>query len=146
MNPDLHEWENQYCSECFMKMWRQRLLSPFLPISNFTDYLIEQFNSIQSDCSTTMPYTTSASTLYVGTTKAISNATTTTAGTTTTCTGEWIQPLVTTLSCNQVSDLYNVSTGDLRAATDDPFCGIDIEVCLPNPCPIAIINRYGTTW
>jgi hypothetical protein len=129
-----------------MKLWRQRLLSPFLPVSNFTDYLIDQFEVMQQNCSTSMPYTTSASTLYLGTATSTADRTTTAVPSTITCTGQWIQPVTTPLSCNQLSDLYNVSTGDLRAATNDPFCEIDVDVCLPNPCSLAVIDTYGMTW
>ncbi|OGE56309.1 hypothetical protein PENARI_c003G02729 [Penicillium arizonense] len=31
-----------FCNECFLNLYRQRLLDPWLPISNFTDYLIDQ--------------------------------------------------------------------------------------------------------
>jgi hypothetical protein len=136
----------QYCSECFMKLWRQRLLSPFLPVSNFTDYLVNQFEDMQQNCSTSMPYTTSASTLYVGSATSTADSTTTGMVSTATCTGQWIQPVATPLSCNELSELYNVSTGDLRAVTNDPFCEIEAETCLPRPCSLAVIDTYGTTW
>src|SRR5437773_986083 len=57
----------QYCNQCFLQLFRQRMLDPWLVKSNFTNYLIDQFNDIQANCSTTLPYTTSSSTLYVGT-------------------------------------------------------------------------------
>lgn len=38
--PNLYDTE-LYCSECFLKLWRQRLLPPFLATTNFTDYLIK---------------------------------------------------------------------------------------------------------
>ncbi|PGH05049.1 hypothetical protein GX51_03146 [Blastomyces parvus] len=40
-----------FCSECFMLMWRQRLLSPILSPGKFTEYLVDQFNKINSACS-----------------------------------------------------------------------------------------------
>lgn len=83
------------------------MLDPWLVQSNFTDYLIDQFNRVQSNCSTTLPYTTSSSTLYVATyaptTTAIASNSTTIA--TTTCTGQAIPPLATPLICNDLSDM-----------------------------------------
>ncbi|KAK4033107.1 LysM domain-protein [Parachaetomium inaequale] len=85
------------------------------------------FDSIQDKCSTTLPYSTSASTLYVGT----ATATTTSRGTTTTsspatatCLGQVVQPLANWLTCNDLCDTYHISTGDAR------------PVCLPLPCEI----------
>lgn len=92
-----------------------------------------------------MPYTISASILYLGTAISIADRTTIAVPSTTICIGQWIQPVTTPLSCNQSLDLYNVSIGDLRAATNDPFCEIDVDVCLPNPCSLAVINIYGMT-
>nr|KMM64622.1 LOW QUALITY PROTEIN: hypothetical protein CPAG_00974 [Coccidioides posadasii RMSCC 3488] len=56
----------QYCSECFLLLWRQRLLSPTLPPGNFTDYLIDQFKVLEETCSTELPFSTSAQTLIIG--------------------------------------------------------------------------------
>ncbi|KAJ6004708.1 hypothetical protein N7540_013077 [Penicillium herquei] len=104
--------EELFCNECFLKLYRQRLLDPWLPVTNFTDYLIDQFDLVQTNCSTTLPYTTSASTLYVGMTTA--TATTTTAATTTgssatsTCLGQMVEPLANWLTCNDLSDTYGI--------------------------------------
>ncbi|KAG5297288.1 hypothetical protein I7I48_06359 [Histoplasma ohiense] len=40
-----------FCSECFMKMWRQRLLSPILSPGKFAEYLVDEFNKINAVCS-----------------------------------------------------------------------------------------------
>ncbi|TPX25404.1 hypothetical protein DIZ76_010859 [Coccidioides immitis] len=56
----------QYCSECFLLLWRQRLLSPTLPPGNFTDYLIDQFKVLEETCSTELPFSTFAQTLIIG--------------------------------------------------------------------------------
>ncbi|KAK2793953.1 hypothetical protein FQN52_000285 [Onygenales sp. PD_12] len=40
-----------FCSECFILMWRQRLLSPVLSPGNFTQYLVDEFNKIKTNCS-----------------------------------------------------------------------------------------------
>ena len=40
------------CSECFMKLFYERLGSDFLPDSDYSDYLVDQFQDIQDVCST----------------------------------------------------------------------------------------------
>jgi hypothetical protein len=94
----------QYCSECFLQLYRQRLLDPWLVQSNFTDYLIGQFDNLQSNCSTSLPYTTSASTLYLATVTATATTTATTQPPATTCTGQVLAPLATPMICDDLSD------------------------------------------
>lgn len=70
---------------------------------------MEQFDDIQRECSTSLPYTTSASTLYVGeaTLTTTTGATPTDPSTTTatpTCQGQMVQPLANWLTCNDLSD------------------------------------------
>lgn len=130
-----------FCNECFLELYRQRLLNPWLPISNFTDYLIDQFDLIQGNCSTTLPYSTSSSTLYVGTATATttSGSVTTTGSSSTataTCLGQVVQPLANWLTCNNLCDTYNISTGDARVVTADYACYFDQALCLPLPCEI----------
>lgn len=131
-------------------MWKQRLLSPHLADSDFTNYLIEQFEDLQGNCSTTMPYTTSAATLWL-TLGATATATTSSAVTTTssslvtaTCAGQIIPVSSTPLGCDPLSDMYNVTTGDLRAATNDYLCEITAPICVPSPCEIEVI--WGGVW
>ncbi|CAI7594905.1 unnamed protein product [Penicillium glandicola] len=138
--------EELYCNECFLKLYRQRLVDPWLPVTNFTDYLIDQFDLVQTNCSTTLPYTTSASTLYVGTATA-TTATTTTGATTTgssavttaTCLGQMVQPLQNWLTCNDLCDTYNISTGDARVVTGDDACYFSEATCFPLPCEIETV-------
>ncbi|KAI1966552.1 hypothetical protein LOZ58_000040 [Ophidiomyces ophidiicola] len=66
--------QDQYCSECFLLLWRQRLLSPTLPPGNFTDYLIDQFKVLADTCSTDLPFSTSAPTLILGTATSVPDA------------------------------------------------------------------------
>jgi hypothetical protein len=98
-----------------MKLYRQRLLDPWLPVTNFTDYLIKEFDSMQKNCSTTLSYRTSASTLYVGpattttSTTTSGNATTKTSTSSTatpTCLGQEVKPLKNWLTCNDLCDKY----------------------------------------
>lgn len=140
ISPEMSAMKNLYdesllCNECFLELYRQRLLDPWLVQGNFTDYLVDQFDDIQTNCSTTLPYTTSASTLYLGTV----TVTTTTAAVATTCTGQSVDPLATPMICNDLSDTYNVSTGDARVATADFFCQFNDTICLPLPCELDVI-------
>lgn len=94
-----------------MKLYRQRLLDPWLAHSDFTDYLIDQFDRIQQNCSVTLPYTTSDSTLYVGlatptVTDLTSTVPTPTATSTETpaCQGQLVERQPNWLTCNDLSD------------------------------------------
>ncbi|OJD29410.1 chitin-type 1 [Diplodia corticola] len=135
-----------YCSECFLLMWRKRLEDPFLVSSNHTDYLLEQFDLLQTNCSTTMALTTSAPTLVSNTIATASATTTTTTSSTdqanATCTGQLVQPTDPSLPCEILTRNYNVSTGDARQVTGDYNCQFsNTTVCLPLPCELDTI--YG---
>ncbi|KAH8665152.1 hypothetical protein BGZ60DRAFT_470790 [Tricladium varicosporioides] len=137
-----------YCSECYLKLLRQRMLDPWLAKSNFTNYLITQFDKLQKNCSTTLPYTTSASTLYIGT-PTVTTLSATTTSVSTTCTGQIVAPIEDPLICNDFSDTeidhrYNVTTGDARVATGDYYCQFNKSVCLPLPCKLDIVWDYPT--
>ncbi|KAK2007838.1 agglutinin isolectin 1 [Colletotrichum eremochloae] len=92
------------------------------------------------NCSTTLPYRTSASTLYIGD----ATSTTTTGKTVTypsttatpTCMGQMVEPIENWLICNDLSDTYQISTGDARVATGDMDCFFDRPVCVPFPCEL----------
>jgi hypothetical protein len=138
-----------YCNECFLKIWRQRLLSPFLTSGNWTKFRIDQFDSLQNNCSTSMPYTTSKQTLFVGEatikpTPTTSGAITTGVAATVTCTGRVIRPSVTPQYCNKLVDMYKVSSGDLKIITKDEGCEFKGAICIPLPCVSLMIHTtYG---
>ncbi|KAK9418922.1 putative LysM domain-containing protein [Seiridium unicorne] len=149
-----------YCNECFLELYRQRLQNPWLPITNFTDYLIDQFYDVQKSCSTTLPYTTSSSTLYIGTAAAptASRSATTTAGASPTatgaCLGQVVQPITNWLTCNDLCDMYDIlsgkfrygiSTGDARVITQDYTCYFDQPLCIPLPCELDTVWD-GASW
>ncbi|KAL2873550.1 hypothetical protein SGCOL_011262 [Colletotrichum sp. CLE4] len=137
-----------FCNDCFLEIYRQRLRDPWLPVSNFTDYLIEQFDDVQQNCSTSLAYTTSASTLYVGTPTATTTsggtATGTSPPTTATCLGQTIEPESDWLTCDDLSDTYNVSTGDARVVTGDRTCYFDKALCFPLPCEIDTVWDWSS--
>ncbi|KAF2794926.1 carbohydrate-binding module family 18 protein [Melanomma pulvis-pyrius CBS 109.77] len=140
-----------YYNECFLKVWRQRLISPFLVPGNWTQYRIDQFDALQQNCSTSMAYSTSAATLYIGTPNATAPTPTTGVIVSTpitivpTCTGQIVVVSEAIADCNGLSDMYQVSTGDLKVATQDAFCEFDKPLCLPLACEIKVITTYGET-
>ncbi|ORY13820.1 hypothetical protein BCR34DRAFT_534999 [Clohesyomyces aquaticus] len=158
INPNLQSITGLYsssllCDECFLEVWRQKLLSPFLVKSNWTDYRISAFDAMQKNCSTTMAYSTSAATLLIGT-QNTTNVPTPTSGippittgvsVTPTCTGQTVQPPSSPYGCGDLSDSYHVSTGDVLVATNDPYCQFSNSVCLPLGCEIKVIDKYRQT-
>ncbi|PON25458.1 LysM domain-containing protein [Trichoderma gamsii] len=133
------------CNECFIKMWRQRLLDPFIQEGDSSAYLLDQYNLIQKNCSTSLPVTTSSSTLFISnalvtSTSASGTPTTSSGAATTTCAGQLIKPpTASNIYCQELAQQYNVTTGDLMAATNDPFCEFDSPICLPLACDGEII-------
>lgn len=139
-NPDASD---QYCSECFLKLWRQRLLDINLTPGNQTNYLVDQFSKLQANCSTSMPYTTSAPTLALSSATLTAVTTTAAASAMTTCAGQSVVATNPMLTCDLLSNKYNVSTGALRVTTGDFYCQFNSTICLPSPCPLQSI-RNGT--
>ncbi|KAL2860034.1 hypothetical protein BJX68DRAFT_275493 [Aspergillus pseudodeflectus] len=145
------------CSECFVKIWRQRLMSYSLPQSEHSDYLLEQYDSIQQFCSISMPVSTYTSTLLLqpsATTTVPSTSTTTNQSPTGTCLGQFVEQTDPELTCFELADTYNVSTGAIVHITGEADCYFETSICLPLPCDIAqfdgnptcedLIARYST--
>ncbi|EZF10209.1 hypothetical protein H112_08421 [Trichophyton rubrum D6] len=130
------------CSDCFLKIFRQRLLSPFLLKGGYTSYLVEQFQDMQSYCSTSMPYSTSTSEVFMGT--ATRTMPTGSPPPATTCGGPTIQPTDPPLSCEAITDKYNVTTGDVRHRTGNVYCEFSEPLCLPEPCQIGVVPLGST--
>jgi hypothetical protein len=148
-----------YCDECFLKVWRQRLLSPFRVDGNWTQYRVDAFEELQRNCSVNMPYTTSDYSLYVGTPITTPSATST-ANALPTCTfdlasgqyicptapsscfGQIVEPNPELRGCSAVADKYHVSTGDVRVATGNDYCIFEKQICLPLPCETKTITKY----
>lgn len=131
-------------------MWRQRLMSPLLPSSESTQYLLQQYESIQKNCSTTLPVTTYGTTLSVASASASSSpvATGTTTGSlaSSTCLGQLVEPFEDGYrSCFNISDTYNVSTGAIVAATGDALCDFHNSICLPLSCELDTL-RDNPSW
>ncbi|KAL1959841.1 hypothetical protein VTO42DRAFT_986 [Malbranchea cinnamomea] len=54
-----------YCSECFLRLWRQQIMSPRLSSSGYGESLVNQFRKLEGDCLTMMPETMSPETLII---------------------------------------------------------------------------------
>lgn len=122
-------------------------MSPLLPNGEQTDYLLKQYDAIQSNCSTSLPVTTYGTTLSVATATAtvskstalVTSSTSSASATSTSCLGQLIQPFDKYRSCFNISDTYNVSTGAIIAATGDQGCEFHSPICLPFPCEIDVV-------
>lgn len=141
----------QVCSQCFLKVFHQRLLSPLLRAGEWTTYLQEQHADLASVCSTNMVLPTTSSSLYLGTVPlATATATSTTSGTssapaaTTTCAGQIIPVSDIPMDCDMLSKEYNVTTGDLTVLTGEWDCLITAPICAPLPCELVHVGWYET--
>lgn len=52
----------QYCSECFLLLWKQRLLYSIQSSDELSEYLVEQLGTLEASCSTRLPLSTQTST------------------------------------------------------------------------------------
>jgi hypothetical protein len=151
-----------YCDECFLKIWRQRLLSPFLIHGNWTQYRVDAFEELQRNCSVEMPYVTSDYSLFVGTATPIPTATSTTIAIPTctfdlavgeyvcptasvSCTGQIVEPDPELRGCSAIANKFHVSTGDARMATGNDICSFKEQICLPLPCETLEIKTFHET-
>ena len=118
-------------------------MSPMLPQSDYTTYLLEQYQQIQANCSTSLPVTTYSNTLLVSTaTAAVTTASTAPTATNSKCLGQSIPATSTHLGCNALSDKYNVTTGDLKSITGDDLCQFNGSICAPLPCPLDTVYFF----
>jgi len=128
-------------------MMHQRLSSPYLADSDFSDYLVGQFTDMQSVCTTTMALTTRTIVTYAPATAFPNFPTTTTTSVpaNATCTGQLISPKSPPLLCDQLSTTYGVTTGDLIAVTQDWSCGFTSPICVPRNCSLSWVPYFGQT-
>jgi hypothetical protein len=131
-----------------LKIFHQRLLSPALRQGEFTDYLVDQHGDLESFCGSSMPLTMASSTLYHGTVplpSATATGATTAPAAMTTCAGTRIDVPSSPMACHQLSEVYNVTTGDLTVLADSWDCEITSAICVPPPCDLRKIG-WGETW
>ncbi|KAL4945824.1 hypothetical protein BDV06DRAFT_218899 [Aspergillus oleicola] len=139
------------CSECFIMLWRERLLSSSLPDSEHTDYLFEQYDIIQEYCSIDWPVPRrkkahrSEPTRTTTTSDAGHSASAKPQLLPSTCHGQLVHPgdpEEVPPTCIGLADAYNVSIGTLDHITGyNGMCHFDTPICLPPPCDIDMF--YG---
>lgn len=140
----------QLCDPCFLSVMWWRINSPFLPDSDHSDYMIEQYQDILDVCSVIMPdtvvrqlpsYAAAPSPTYLppGTDPAGNN----TSGGSQTCAGQSLAS--SGMSCNDISQKYGVTTGDLHSASGTDDCSFSGTLCLPAACSVAQLGS-NITW
>ncbi|KAG7001882.1 hypothetical protein G7Y79_00030g064150 [Physcia stellaris] len=148
------------CSDCFLKMFHQRLSSAYLPDQDYSDYLVEQYLDVRDVCTaTSLPELTTRGAFNYAAAPTSENATSATAAATTTissgspsasCLGQIVDTglKVTTANateaCKQLSVLYGVSTGDLQQITGGDDCYSPDPVCLPAACSLQAVPAGAT--
>jgi hypothetical protein len=125
-------------------MW-YRINSLFLPDTDHSDYLIEQYQDIQDVCQISMPESVvrALPSYAAAPPPVILPPGTDPAGNTSApgniiCTGQTL-PLGSS-SCDSLSQKYGVTTGDLRAATGSDDCTISNTTCVPSGCTLKEVN------
>ncbi|GIK01364.1 hypothetical protein Aspvir_005398 [Aspergillus viridinutans] len=140
---DLYE-DDILCNDCFIQMLYQRVTSPFLPVSNYSDFLVDQLQDIGDICSTTLPNITTRDvpTYQPAPTPTVTrNVTATTSPTVTpTCLGQ----MITGSGCDTLSLKFGVTTGDLQAWSRSATCTISGSLCLPAACELQLVTSGST--
>jgi hypothetical protein len=122
----------------------------FLPDTDASDWLIEQYQDIQDVCQVVMPdtvirapldYASAPNITYLlpGTDPA-ENSTDSNNGTT--CRGQTISPGT---GCDGLSQNYGVTTGDLQAASGTDDCSFTGTLCVPAACTLQRVGS-NTSW
>jgi hypothetical protein len=124
-------------------------MSSKLPKDEFTDYLLEQYETIQEFCSVSLPVSTYSSALFIPPTIATSTVPPTTVPSTLvtpdTCDGQFVESGDDYSGrCLLMSDTYNVSTGMLEYLSGSWSCSFEGAVCLPKPCELDIVYGHNT--
>ncbi|KAL4936505.1 hypothetical protein BDV06DRAFT_216622 [Aspergillus oleicola] len=134
------------CSECFIQIWRRRLMSSKLPKGESAEYLLEQYELLTNYCSVNLPVSTYSSTLFTRPTNTASTSSAaSTPSATGTCHGQLVEPDEdNSLPCLFMSDAYNVSTGTLEHVTGSELCDFEDPICLPLPCELDILYGRNT--
>ena len=152
-------------------MYYRRMISPYLPDSDYSDYLISQYQDIIDVCNATMPdLVIRALPRYEnalppgpGLTFGTNNATTFAGNATihgpypmngtfvngtsainNTCQGQLIRSSTIRTSCNDLAQKYSVTTGDLQAAIGNDDCSLTAPVCVPAACTLKEVPANAT--
>ena len=122
-------------------MFYLRLISPYLPDTDHSDYLIEQYQDILDVCKVTtmpelviraLPNYAAAPPPTINTTAASS-----------TCSGQTIPAGAS--GCDSLTSKYGVTTGDLQAISGNKQCNMGSAICAPAACTVQQVSA-GTSW
>ncbi|KAI1109681.1 hypothetical protein F5Y14DRAFT_444510 [Nemania sp. NC0429] len=141
-------YDTTLCSPCFLTVLWYRINSLFLPDTDHSDYLIEQYQDIQDVCQMSMPetvvralpsYASAPSVPYLppGTDPAGNSSTSPSS-----CSGQTLAPSGS--GCDALSQEYGVTTGDLMAATGSSSCVASDAVCVPEPCSLVQVSASSS--
>lgn len=129
-------------------MLYNRVISPFLPDTDYSDYLVDQLQDIADVCSTSIPNITTRAVITWDSASAptwgLPTSTTTTVAppASTTCAG---QTLGSATGCDALALKYGLTTGDLQAISGSDVCAISSPLCFPASCTLRKTGA-GDTW
>lgn len=119
-----------------------------MPDTDQADYLVHQLQDVADICNITTLRDISTRPLFPYdkvTSATRSSVTTSTAAlATATCTGQVLSSN-TSQHCDDLSQKYGVTTGDLHSVTNNEDCSISTPVCLPPPCTLQRVDS-NSTW
>ncbi len=146
------------CSECFLKILHARVTSDFLADTDFSDYLVNEFQDVQNVCQTSVgelvtrvvpgyPHLTDGPELGIPTT---TNPPTTTdpTPTPTACVGRTldIRPdREEGLTCHDIAEKYQIASGAIATATKSEYCDSTEPICVPATCSLYRVSP-NETW
>jgi hypothetical protein len=149
--------DNLLCSECFLKILHARVTSEFLQDTDYADYLVDEFQDIQSVCKTKVgelttrmapgyPHVTDAAAIGrpMGTPSPV---TPTPSPSATACGGRMVELRPDPeefLTCDDIASRFSVATGDIAVATNNFYCDSKGEVCIPNTCEVYFVGNNDT--
>lgn len=125
----------------------QRLISPYLPNHDYSDYLISQYQDILDVCkyANKIPeLVIQAPPNYASSTPPPLNLS---SFTDTGCTGQTIvkSSLDPNANCATIAQAFNVATGAVQAATGNTNCVLNQpSICLPSPCALKQVPTGAT--
>lgn len=125
----------------------QRLISPYLPNQDYSDYLISQYQDILDVCdyaSNIPELVIQALPNYASSTPPALNLSSFTG---TGCIGQTIvkSTLDANANCATIAQAFNVATGAVQAATGNANCVLNQpSICLPSPCTLKQVLAGAT--
>ncbi|KAF2222117.1 hypothetical protein BDZ85DRAFT_274930 [Elsinoe ampelina] len=141
------------CSDCFVKLLHARVMSDFLPDTDYSDYLVAQLQDIEDVCQTTLgDIRTRALPVYPTATLGdgvITPTTNVATATPTACSSREVDVLVANSwipfeACNELARQYQVATGELLKVTGSLECYSETPVCVPLQCNLLKVESGAT--